>query len=616
MLELFDRATRRKIAILENALNIKEEEKLNAIGYLSFSLPYNDPKNDLCRAYHYVRYNGGQLYRLLPRSIQRSDTGTVDYTAEHVVATLLDNVLFGFHVIGNLGYYTADCIRYILDHQMVQNWVLGECDFARQFEYGFEQENLLGALFSLPQPFTDPYQWTFDTSRYPWVLNLKALDTEANPGLYIYNRHNLTQLSHESDPTDICTRLYPLGYGEGVNQLGIQEVNGGLPYLQSPQEILDQYGIVERVWVDRRYENAESLKAAAQAMLEELQIPAESYSVSFANLSEADQNTAALGEVVRIVDRELGFDRRTVITAITRDYGNIPASTITIANRPKDIADTVADLADRQRIEMTYSQGATNLYAQSLQANADQQSGAVIRFWIPAEMRIVNKVLAKVQLQQFRAYSQATEAAGSTDSTSSAGGASSSTSESGGRTTRSSSSDGGFSVTSGASSRSTSSSASDTGNVYDTSGPDSSSFAGHTHRSRSALPAHSHTISHTHTVSSGSHTHDVSIPSHTHRFSVGSHTHRFEIPAHSHQIQPGIYFFGGANAFIVRVNGVEVQTVNASTAELDLTDALVQDGVIPRGVWHEVDIVPNGLSYVSIDMFVQGFIQSRGDATV
>lgn len=616
MLELFDRTTRRKIAILENALSIKEEEKLNAIGYLSFSLPYNDPKNRLCQAYQYARLDGGQLYRLLPRSIRRSDTGTVDYTCEHVIATLLDNVLFGFHVIGNLGYYTADCIRYILDHQLVKNWVLGECDFTRQFEYGFEQENLLGALFSLPKPFTDPYRWDFDTSRYPWVVSLKALDTEARPGLYIRDRHNLTQLSHESDPTDICTRLYPLGYGEGVNQLGIKEVNGGVPYLQSPQKYIDQYGIVERVWVDRRYEDAQSLMGAAQAMLAELQEPAESYSVSFANLSEADQNTAALGEVVRIIDRELDFDRRTVITAITRNYGDVESSTLTIANRPKDIADTVADLADRQRIEMTYSQGATNLYAQSLQANADPENGAVIRFWIPAEMRIVNKVLAKIKLQPFRAYSKATQAAGSTSSTSSSGGASSSTSESGGGSTKTSSSDGGVSVTSGASSRSSSSSASDTGNVYDTSGPDSSTFSGHTHRSRSALPAHSHTISHTHSVSVPDHSHSVSIPAHTHRFSVGSHTHRFEIPSHAHEITPGIYMFGGASAFTVRVNGTDLQTVNASDAQVELTDALVQDGTIPRGTWHEVGIVPNGLSYISIDMFVQGFIQSRGDATV
>ena len=265
MLEIFDRVTREKVAILENAMDIKEEEKMNAISYLSFSLPYTDPKNQYCQPLYYARYNGGKLYRLLPKATKLVATGAyASYTCEHVIATLIDNVLFGFHVVGNLGYYTRDCIEYILGHQLVQNWVLGDCDFERQFEYGFEQANLLGALFSLPKPFTDPYMWTFDTNRYPWVLNLKRLDADADPGLYIRDRHNLTDLSHETDPTDICTRLYPLGYGEGVNQLGIKGVNDGIPYLQSPPEYIEKYGIVERVWVDRRYEDPESLKAAAQ----------------------------------------------------------------------------------------------------------------------------------------------------------------------------------------------------------------------------------------------------------------------------------------------------------------------------------------------------------------
>lgn len=616
MLEVFDRATRNKVAILQNAKDISEDKKLNSIDYLSFTLPSNDPKNDLCKPYNYVRYNDGELYRILPSVTNKSWYGDIKYTCEHVIATLMDNVLFGFHVVGNLGFYTKDCINYILEHQLTKNWVLGDCDFERQFEYGFEQENLLGALFSLPRPFVDPYIWRYDTSRYPWIVSLKKLDVNAIPELYIRNAYNLTFLNKESDPTNVCTRLYPLGYGEGVNQLGIKEVNGGIPYVESPKSYIEKYGIIERVWVDRRYENAESLKSAAESMLKELQDPYVSYDVSFANLSADEYNRANVGVVARIIDTELGIDQSTLITGVSRIYDNVDSSTITIANKSRDIASTVADLADRQRIEMTYSQGATNLYAQSLQANADPTHGAIIKFWIPNEMRIVNKVLAKIKLQPFRAYSKATEAAGSSSSTSSSGGGGSFTSESGGGTTKTSSSDGGFSTTSGPSSRSTSSSASDTGNVYNTSGPDSSTFSGHTHRSRSALPAHSHTISHTHNVSVSDHSHSVSFPSHKHSFSMGSHSHRFEIPSHSHSIQPGIYTFGGSSSFIIKVNGINFQTFNGSDADIDLTDALVKDGVIPRGIWHELDVVPDGISYVSIDMFVQGFVQSRGDLTV
>lgn len=44
MIEIFDRATRRWVAIAENAHAVSEEKRINAVWYLYFSLPYQDPK--------------------------------------------------------------------------------------------------------------------------------------------------------------------------------------------------------------------------------------------------------------------------------------------------------------------------------------------------------------------------------------------------------------------------------------------------------------------------------------------------------------------------------------------------------------------------------------------
>ena len=154
MLEIFDKS-RKRIAIAENASGVEEERKINSLWYLTFSLPYNDAKNEYCQPFNYVRYNGGELYRIMPVDAEIAETGLLTYQCEHVLATLIDNVLFGYHVVGNRGTYTADCIRYVLNRQRVQNWVLYECDFARQFEYGWTQETLLSALFSIATPLSD-----------------------------------------------------------------------------------------------------------------------------------------------------------------------------------------------------------------------------------------------------------------------------------------------------------------------------------------------------------------------------------------------------------------------------------------------------------------------------
>ena len=64
MIEIFDKS-RKKVAILENAYGVTEREEINSVASLTFSLPDTDDKNQYCQPFHYVRYNGGQLYRII-----------------------------------------------------------------------------------------------------------------------------------------------------------------------------------------------------------------------------------------------------------------------------------------------------------------------------------------------------------------------------------------------------------------------------------------------------------------------------------------------------------------------------------------------------------------------
>lgn len=617
MLEVYDKELK-KIAILENAVQLSEESRINSVGYFYFSLPYNDSKTKYCKTFHFVRYNNGDYYRIMPKTVYRDENGLNTYQCEHAIATLIDKVLYGYHAVGGRGYYTDDVIRYVLAHQHVKHWQLDVCEFNRQFEYGWEQESLLAALFSIPNCFADDYIWVYDFSTYPWKLSLKTVDKAAKPAAYVRNRKNLLSLEVVSDPTMLCTRLYPLGYGEGVNQLGIADINDGLPYLQSAPSIVDEYGIIERVWIDRRYEDAESLKAAAQAMLAELEEPLMQTTVTLADLDKGvSGDDVYLGAVIRIIDTETETDIKTYVTGITRRYEDVPSLNITIANKAVSIAETVADLADRQRIEQAYAQGATNLYSQSLQGNADSENGLKLNFFIPAEMRIVNKVQAKIQINAFRAYSQATLGGGGYFGTTESGGGYYDTTDSGGGYSDSTDSGGGD---------------------YTTSGVDSytgSSSGGHNHGispgTRLAIWGGSNedgllegngyatwvkSGNHTHTVEIPDHRHSFEIPDHRHSLEIEEHTHDIEIEDHEHEITPGIFEFGNPSAFTLFVNGVQKSVVQDTGSDIDLTAYLVEDGSIPRGVWHEIEIRPNDLAYISIDMFVQGFIQSRGDNTV
>ncbi|MBL7575361.1 phage minor structural protein, N-terminal region [Peptoniphilus asaccharolyticus DSM 20463] len=593
MLEVFDKNLKR-VAYLENAFGIIEDLKINSINYLNFKIPNNDPKVTYLKPFYYVKCNEN-LYRILPKVIETEEVEVLSVECEHVLATLLNDVIFGNVIIGNLGTYTREVLEFVLSKQKIKNWKLGRCDFSRQFEYCWENENLASALFSVPKPLAEDYMWTFETENYPWTINLIKLNKDSKPDAYIQKKKNQLRLVRTSDPKQLFTRIYPLGYGEGINQLTIKDVNNGIPYLQSPQNIIDKYGIIETTWIDRRYENAQSLKDSAQVMLNEFQEPLMEYEVDYQAIDVREK--LGLGSKIRIIDEDDSFDD--FVVGIRYEYDDIKKTTITIANKSRTVATSIADLADRQRIEMTYSQGATQLYAQSLQVNADSKHGAEINFFIPNEMRVINKVVAKVKLESFRAYSKATEGGGGyVDSTSAGGGDYGSTSAGGGDYGSTSSGGGEYGTTHG---------------IEDVQAGDYRyNVIGGTGYVEIYKVTH-----HEHKLSISDHSHSFSISDHSHSFRIDDHSHTIRIPDHEHRIVPGIYTFGDPKRFEIKVNGKSRGYVSSTNWEYDVTKYLLDNKKrISRGSWQSIEIIPNDLAYISIDLMLQGFVQSRGDYTV
>ena len=649
-LEIYD-MNRVPVCMLQNAFDIQEQQSLNALWYLDFKLPATDAKNEFCNAYWYARFNDGELYRMFPNGYNdASDLPYYSYHCEHVLATLLNKVMPGIVTMG--GYYqpTPDVLRAILAKQDTQDWVLGECDFSRRFEYGFEKENLLAALFSVPQCFDEDYIWTFETKGYPWVLNLKRLNKNAEPVLNVRYGYNRLSYNRQPDYTNHVTKLYAYGSGEGVNQLNIKKFTNGLGYILADKGHIEKYGIRESIWVDRRYENEETLYAAAQSMLNELCDPITSYSCGFIG-------DVKIGEVVNIIDYEQTYVVKKIIT-----YGDIDDIQYELSNKQPTLASTIADLANRQRIETTYSQGATNIYSVCFVDNADANNGLDCDFYMPQSMRFVNKVVAKIKYDSFRAYSGTTEQGGSISSTSAAGGRISSTSAAGGQiSSTSESGGGGTSAAGGGTSRSTASggNSSETttanrstilsgaattnrsgyagGGKSDSTGYALTSYDKYKHYHSYSKPvSHTHTIQHGHEIDVSNHTHNVSIPSHrhsfeiddhvhelpahthsfslpahTHSFSLPAHSHTFELPSHKHDIAPGIHRYGNPTQVELKVNGNSKGFFEDRSFEVDITEWLANDdGMISRGSFQTLSVIPNDIAHISVSLTVIGFIQS------
>ena len=335
-----------------------------------------------------------------------------------------------------------------------------------------------------------------------------------------------------------------------------------------------------------------------------------------------------VGDLVRVVDDDIGIDVYTRITAIDKqDVSGSPKTvTITLANKSADIASSVADLSDRQRVSAVYSQGAVTLFTTHFYDNCSPDYPAELRFYIPENVVHINQILLNGNAAAFRGYTKATQGGGASASTTGSGGGSYSTTGSGGSSTATSSSGGGESTTSSGTTLASSNT------VHDSSDDGGTGGANHNHAiSRGTklattddgkavsgyvtwVPSGKHTHpSHTHTVSISSHSHSVKIPSHTHSVSIESHQHSFTIPNHTHEITYGIYSGSSASKLTLSVDGKQAGAYGSSIADLDLVGYLSKDdkGNVRRG-WHTIKVMPDTLSRVECDLVIQLFANSRG----
>ena len=509
--QVFDRNMRR-LAYLDNALAVGYALETNSLWSATFTLPADDKKNAYCAPLNFVEIFDGDeridLFRIIGEDLERSDGATRYYNCEHVLATLISDVLFQYHQCGGSGVKTADVLNYILARQTRQNWKLGDCDFKRYFEYNWENSTLLAALFAVPECFDSEYLWSWDTTVYPWTLSLTA-PTNALKSEIRYAK-NMTNIKKTTDATSIANRVYALGYGEGVNQLTIESVNGGVPYVEDALSI-ERYGLCSTILVDSRYEIAEHLKAYAAQILAGLKEPYVSYEIGAIDLHRLTGDSFSKfrpGEVVRVVDEADGINLRTRIVRVEKsdaegDPGNV---TVTIANKTQDIAGSISDLQSRALIGETYAQGATNQQIYNFSDNADTTHPAKLQLYISSSVVRINKMLLNVEFEAFRAYEKTVKSGGG--QTTSSGGASTATSSSGGGTSKSTSNGGGSTVTS----QNGGSSSETAGNIGDYNTNDVTANDGKQHH---------HQLIHTHSISIPGHTHKGSVPAHSHDFSIG-----------------------------------------------------------------------------------------------
>ncbi|NLI20783.1 MAG: hypothetical protein GX418_04465 [Clostridiales bacterium] len=512
-------------------------------------------------------YRPGLWDRLLRAVGLREATVTV--TLRHAVCTLEDGMIFGYHEYGGTGVTLSEVLTELIAMQPSPYWQLGTVDYDTRYQYSFENEsNLLSAILSTAEPIADEHRWTFDFTTVPWTLGL--ITESQDDACEMRMNRNAETVKVTVDRTQMVNRIYPLGYGEGVNQLTIADVNGGVKYLEDTASQA-AWGVVALPFADTTVTDAATLMAVAQAQLDARREPTVTVAVTGLDLSALTGEALdrlTIGRLCRVPLPEYGVSVRERIVSVRKAdvFRDNTRAAITLANRRADAVEQMASTARKAMIGELYSQGATNQYAVHFADNADESHPAELAFYLDENAVHINSVMCRFRLEAFRGYSKGAASGG--------GGASTTTSESGGY----------------------SSGVKYTGNKLDsdthgasnyTEGPNQTTYTGHKH-----VDEHVHALT-------------VTTPSHTHGVNVS-------IPAHTHPPELGILTGGTAGSVTVTVDGNPVPAEAIQNGDFDAVPYLDKDdgGKIVRGTWHEMTITPDANTRIVADLHVKTFIRS------
>ncbi|MFV0440529.1 MAG: phage tail spike protein [Lachnospirales bacterium] len=605
---------------------------MNNVSYGSFSIPFDMDINKEIQPFYFLEiYDNNNyvgMFRINSISLEREQGGFYHYEFEHAITTLGDEVLFGYHYYERNKQNTKTLINSLLSKQKTKHWTIGNIDFTESFGYRFENESLLSAIFSLPRIFANEYLWLYDTTSYPFKLHLKKVNkTPKNEFRY---GANLQSINREISYDDIVTRIYPLGYGEGDNQLNIKSVNGGKGYLDKN---VAQYGLREYVLVDRRFKIPHSLLNYGKTVLDKLSSPIASYKITALDIFRySNKSPLSCGEYIRAIDKVLAMDLVLPIKSITKkDVIKNPLEIeIEVGSFYGNISTYLDEVKKRIDTEVTYSQGATNQFMINYADNCDNKFPAKLKFYLPNNVDRVNLCLLHFELEPFRAYNKSILGGGgqilSQINTTSSGASSTSTTStqptktSGSSSTSTTSSN--DSYTSNSSSINTTSTNSEGARwrlgSSSTAMMDSAGSPPHIHGLSDHYHPHSHSIAHYHVI--GGHRHDMNhthqIPSHNHQM---PHTHNIAhthtVPNHVHGIEFGIFEGQTATSITLKVDGVTVPSSNITTSgQIDIVPYLKKDieGRIERDRVHCIEVVPNKQTRLVAEVFMQVFTNSYG----
>ena len=173
-----------------------------------------------------------------------------------------------------------------------------------------------------------------------YIDYIKEMGEKKNTVIALAN--NLIAIEQEKDPSEIITRLIPVGakLENSDERLTITSINGGINYVEDEEAIKEFGVIVDTVNFDDITEAIELLNKAKSYLKENNKIK-KKYKIDALDLSKIDLNfdSFEVGNTYRVINSLMNIDEELRIIEKTLDINSPQNSSLTFGDKFEDIKD-------------------------------------------------------------------------------------------------------------------------------------------------------------------------------------------------------------------------------------------------------------------------------------
>lgn len=283
------------------------------------------------------------VYRVNELNTIRGGQGGQELYLEHALTTLSDSLAIGVQAMTGP---VASVFATLLAAQDMPYWVLGDCDVPVDVEivYEYTYDNLLKTIIKLYELLPDGYVLEFNTRVRPFVLHIRKVPEEEFCECRM--SRNLDTAHIRFEDSELCTRLYPFGAGEGTDRIELTTLTGK-QYVDA--STVDTWGVVTKTFTEDDIYDAMTLQDVANRYLERHKDPRLSVELDALDLYAATGEPLdrfRMGYMCRMPMPQYNTTmyERVISKSYPDVYGSPHNVTVTLSNKIKTVADEIASL--------------------------------------------------------------------------------------------------------------------------------------------------------------------------------------------------------------------------------------------------------------------------------